>query len=482
MVELDNIQGDNIQGDVIIGLQKNAEYFAFFKIIDIFAFKQAVRIHIVKRITSARLAQQREQSIADDRANGVRTGNAFIGLNLGFTQTGMTQLLGASRPKLERAFERGADHPDTIEALCDPDRSTWRQEFTSDRIDGIFLITGRDQQHVSFFLNQLLSFLSGSIKTVDSEIGTTRPGKHRGHEHFGFLDGISQPRIRGLKPNPVGKPDQGLLGQDLLWPGEFVLGYPSQNPDDPQRPGPIAPLPAPWARNGSYMVFRRLEQKVPEFRRFVATQAARLGMYPELLASRMVGRWPSGAPMLLAPREDNVQLGRDKKRNNDFSYAADPDQRACPYAAHIRKANPRDDPPEGKAETLKHRIIRSAIPFGPEVMPGETTTKHSRGLMFVCYQASIERQFEFIQRQYASNPCFIGGKRRPGSSEPVSPGYDPIAGQAPRGGARTMDEPIPNYPVGNRRSTLDMPEQFVVLTAAGYFFMPSISALRTVLT
>ena len=115
-------------------------------------------------------------------------------------------------------------------------------------------------------------------------------------------------------------------------------------------------------------------------------------------------------------------------------------------------------------------------------MPGETRTMHSRGLMFVCYQASIERQFEFIQSRYSNNPQFVGDKRRPDEGIPVAPGFDPIVGQAQGGGARAMDEPAPNYPIGNRRSKLEMPEPFVVLTAAGYFFTPSITALRTVLT
>ena len=100
--------------------------------------------------------------------------------------------------------------------------------------------------------------------------------------------------------------------------------------------------------------------------------------------------------------------------------------------------------------------------------------------MFVCYQTSIERQFEFIQRRYANYPEFGGDKTRPGGGS-VTPGFDPIIGQAPGNGARRMDEPYANYPAGSRRTTLEIPNQFVVLTAAAYFFMPSISALRTVL-
>ena len=133
-------------------------------------------------------------------------------------------------------------------------------------------------------------------------------------------------------------------------------------------------------------------------------------MYPELLRARMVGRWKSGAPMELAPLHDNPALGGDEKRNNDFEFGDDPYQHKCPYAAHIRKVYPRDELNETEAQ--RHRIIRAGIPFGPEVAPGETTTKHERGLMFVCYQTSIERQFEYIQRN-ANDPNFVSGKNAP---------------------------------------------------------------------
>ena len=368
--------------------------------------------------------------------------------------------------------------------LNDPPRPAWILEFVSDRIDGVFLITGAHRSGVTAQCNEVLRLFGAAIKVVYSEMGKTRPGAQRGFEHFGYRDGISQPGVRGLtrRSRPATSPDQGLPGQDLIWPGEFVFGYPGQDPSDAVKQGPPPQMPAPWLRNGSYMVFRRLEQKVPEFRKFVANRAARLGMEPELLGARMFGRWKSGAPLELAPLYDNAALGSNAKRNNDFDYGDDPYQRRCPYAAHIRKAYPRDDAPGGEAEAQRHRILRAGIPFGPEVASGETTTSYSRGLMFVCYQTSIERQFEYIQRSHANDPGFVSGKMRPGSGAPVKPGFDPIIGQAAGEGAREMDEPYPNYPAGNRRTTLEMPRPFVVLTAAGYFFMPSISALRTVLT
>ena len=478
------LQLNDIQGDVLIGLQKQAELFLFFKIVDSAGFKAALRQFVVSELTSAARAHERERRAYErQRLNQPQT-EAWIGLSLGFSRHGMTQLLGPGRPRMEAGFERGADDPETVRSLNDAPVEKWQKDFCSDRIDGVILLTGPNDFSVASRGNSLRQRFGSAIKTVYSEIGRARPGSQRGHEHFGFRDGVSQPGIRGLdRPTRLNAaPDQGLPGQDLLWPGEFVLGYPTQDPADPRKPGPVALLPAQWMRNGSYMVFRRLEQRVPEFHRFVAAEAARLGIYPPLLESRMVGRWRSGAPLVLAPRDDNAALGDDWRRNNNFGYAADPLQRACPYAAHIRKVNPRDDDPKARAAALTHRVLRSGIPFGPEVMPGETKTMQSRGLMFVCYQASIERQFEFIQKQYANNPDFIAGKTRPDSREPVTPGFDPIIGQAPDGLRRYMDEPRPNYPSGSRRSSLEIPESFVKLTAAAYFFMPSLSALRSTLS
>jgi Dyp-type peroxidase family len=472
-----------IQADLLFGMQKNAELFIFFKMADAVTFKARTKEQLAGRMTSVRMAQERDRRVLVRRQRQEAKVEAWLGLNLGFTKDGLTQLLGPNRPRLDRAFELGADHPETIAALHDSPSSNWMSGFLSDRIDGVFLIAGPDPSFVTYHGNALRERFETAIKIVYSEMGKVRPGAARGHEHFGFLDGVSQPGIRGLtRPSqPMYRPDQGLPGQDLIWPGEFVFGYPGQHSKDPHKEGPEPQMAAPWMRNGSYMVFRRLEQKVPEFWRFVRGQAARLGMDPELLGARMVGRWKSGAPMELAPLRDDPRLGADDNRSNDFEFGDDRFQRRCPYAAHIRKVYPRDDT-ANEAEVQRHRIIRAGIPFGPEVEPGETTTRHSRGLMFVCYQTSIERQFEFIQRSYANNPDFVSGKERPGGGGVVKPGFDPIIGQAPGNGAREMDEPYPNYPAGSRRTTLTIPQEFVKLTAAAYFFVPSITALRTVLT
>ena len=472
----------DIQGDVLLGLQKDAEAFLFFQIVNAALFKRAVRHSCLHRITNTEQVRQRALIIRRRQQSGREGREGFSGLNLGFTKHGLTRLLGAGGPQIDPAFERGADDEGTIERLHDPPLAGWLKEFVADRVDAVFLIAGPDERLVRFHSAELLRVLGTSIKIVYSEIGNTRPGAQRGFEHFGYRDGISQPGIRGLTRRSTSNPDQGLPGQDLIWPGEFVFGYPGQDPSDKKKAGPSPHMAAPWLRNGSYMVFRRLEQKVPEFRRFVAEHAARLGMEPDLLGARLFGRWKSGAPLELAPLHEHAALGSDAMRNNDFDYGDDPFQRRCPYAAHIRKAYPRDDASGGEAEAQRHRILRAGIPFGPEVAAGETTTSHSRGLMFVCYQTSIEQQFEYLQRRHANEPDFVSGKVRPGSGAPVTPGFDPIIGQAADEGAREMDEPYPNYPAGNRRTTLELPRQFVVLTAAGYFFMPSISALRTVLT
>jgi Dyp-type peroxidase family len=476
-----------IQGDVLIGLQKNFERFIFFKIAEIEAFKSALRKHIPHRITSTLTVRAREYQLRDYKTNRGKDPLPLIGLNLGFTNTGI-QKLSEGVDLGDPSFTSGAatQAPSLGDALDGTGKLTnWKPEFLSNNIDGVFLVTGGTKAAVDGEAQVVLAILGGAITVIFHEIGHVRPGLEKGHEHFGWLDGVSQPGVKGLSdPFP---------GQRVLDPGHFVFGYPGQ----------AGPPPLAWMNNGSFMVFRRLTQLVPEFSKFIRDVATEVQvtdtsgnagitqMDPVLLGARIVGRWKSGAPLALTPSQDDTTLGADPNQNNNFDFSGDRDQRRCPFSAHIRKTNPRADFDPTKPESSQqtdvdpHRIIRAGIPFGPEVSPAEQSanaTTQERGLMFVCYQTSISNQFEFVQKQWMNNEGFIFGKTRPSPpNAPVVVGIDPLIGQKTLNGQPqpiTADEPIPNYPTGNVRSTLHEPQNFIIPTGGAYFFVPSIVALQ----
>jgi Dyp-type peroxidase family len=471
----------NIQGDVLIGLQKKYERFVFFKIAEVAAFKSALRKQIAHRITSTLTVKAREYQLRDYKTNGEKDPLPLVGLNLGFTNAGIQKLVPGVNLE-DASFNSGAiDQAPSLGDAFDGQGNlvNWKSEFLSNNIDGVFLITGGTPAAVDGEAQLVLATLGAAVTVIFNETGNVRPGLGKGHEHFGWLDGVSQPGVKGLsEPFP---------GQRLIDPGLFVVGY----------PGEAGPPPLEWMNNGSFMVFRRLNQLVPEFDNFILSSAGALGVDPVLLGARLVGRWKSGAPLALTPSQDDTTLGADPNQNNNFDFSDDQAQRRCPYAAHIRKTNPRADFDQGGLSQEKgvdpRRIIRAGIPFGPEVSPAEqaaNTTSQERGLMFVCYQRSIPDQFEFLQISWANNPKFISDgipalvRKHPDGSV-VQVGFDPIIGQSTLNGKpqpRTADEPFPNYPTGNVRSSLQEAQDFIVPTGGAYFFVPSIAALQNELS
>jgi Dyp-type peroxidase family len=294
-----------------------------------------------------------------------------------------------------------------------------------------------------------------------------------GYEPFGFRDGISQPLIAGLSTPRA--------GARTVPAGEFVLGYPNAHgllTDRPLLPPGADPdrlLPtdaggsgaADLGRNGSYLVVRQLAQDVDGFWRY-AREATRRpdGSLDEpaslALAARMVGRWPSGAPLVKAPDRDDLTLADD----NDFGYHhTDPDGYACPPGAHIRRTNPRDslDPEPGTDASLaindRHRLLRRGRSYGPS---GDADPAGERGLYFLCLGGNLARQFEFVQHTWLNNPNFHGLYRD----------ADPLVGGRPRGGS---DFTVPARPVRRRYRAVP---QFVRVRGGGYFFLPGLAALR----
>jgi Dyp-type peroxidase family len=283
-------------------------------------------------------------------------------------------------------------------------------------------------------------------------------------EHFGFTDGFSQPAIEGVAREEVR--GQGIVYKRVPWwprsrpewraikPGEFVLGYEDEDG------GPAPAPPAPFDRNATFMVWRKLHQDVAGFRAQLAEQARRLDLDEELVAAKLVGRWRDGSPLALRPDGPDPALGNDKERANDFRYGDDPLGLRCPRGAHVRRTNPRDALGWEGRLTARHRILRRGMPYGEALPEGADDDGAPRGLLFVCLQASIARQFEIVQSQW----CNDGNAFRLGREA------DPITG--PPGRAVThLIEGKPPQVVSPLRS-------YVECRGGEYLYVPSISALR----
>ncbi|MFI2761833.1 Dyp-type peroxidase [Streptomyces echinatus] len=267
-------------------------------------------------------------------------------------------------------------------------------------------------------------------------------------EHFGYRDGVSHPAVEGT----------GIPGSNTreapLKAGEFILGHPDE------LGGVQAPRPDVLGRNGSYAVFRKLHQRVAEFRRYLKENSVDPAD-EELVAAKLMGRWRSGAPLALAPLHDDPALGADPLRRNTFWYEQDdPAGFATPRGCHIRRANPRDASVAG--EVRLHRMIRRGAVYGPPLPHGVLEEDGAdRGLMFAFIGAHLGRQFEFVQTEWINDGVFFGGEDA----------KDPVAGSADG----TAGYTIPRRPLRRRLAPLP---RFVTTRGGEYCFLPSLSALR----
>jgi Dyp-type peroxidase family len=267
-------------------------------------------------------------------------------------------------------------------------------------------------------------------------------------EPFGFRDGISHPAIEGSGIPGTNPKEQPLKA------GEFVLGYRDEIG------GIQTTRPEVLGRNGTYIVFRKLHQRVAAFRHYLKANSAS-AEDEELVAAKMMGRWRSGAPLALCPFHDDPELGADRGRNNNFLYQEDdPAGFKTPGGSHIRRTNPRDASIAGVARI--HRMIRRGTAYGPLLPQGVLEDDGAdRGLMFAFVGAHLGRQFEFVQSQWINDGVFFG----------AGEDKDPIAGANDEGGSFT----IPRRPV--RRRLQGLP-RFVVTRGGEYCFMPGLRAMR----
>jgi len=328
------------------------------------------------------------------------------------------------------------------------------------------------------------------------------------HEPFGFKDGISQPEIDWDEQRQT--PCKQLEYTNIVALGEFLLGYRNEYGKITDRPllDPDAanaellsavdmPEKKDVGRNGTYLVMRQLEQDVRGFWRFLYEQNG--GNLAEVaqLGAKMVGRTRAGDP--LVPIQTEPIAGTDPLtvKQNQFTYEADPVGTRCPFGAHIRRTNPRNsDFPERHPSALRrliiilgfgpkgfyedltssvrfHRILRRGREYGAELRPEQALepappNESPRGLHFVCLNANISRQFEFLQNAWIASTKFSGltSESDPLLGNRISIPGCPVTGNFTMPGGSSLPRRVSGLP------------QFVTVRGGAYFFLPSLRALR----
>jgi len=403
---------------------------------------------------------------------------------------------GADLTTFPVAFQQGMAAPNRARALGDqgrhdPAQWTWGGPST-DRVDAIVLLYAQSDSE----LRSLEVDVRAGTTQLDHKAGATQwleplaPPSQPKLEKFGFVDGISQPRMRGARSAQRDR----TPSNDVVAPGELTLGYPDNLGRFPPTPSIAAGLdpahllpdvgPDPWrqrpefarnqatgrrdlGRNGTYLVVRQLEQDVGAFKQWLddATAATQGSPLPknaaarrEMIAAKVVGRWQNGTSLVRYPDAK----GPNNDPDNDFRFGEeDPTGSRCPFGAHIRRVNPRDGLTPGSKEQQAvvntHRLLRVGRPYDVE--------NGNPGLLFMCVNVDIERQFEFVQGSWLLNPSFSGLEHE----------TDPLVG----------------HEAADRRFTLctaDGPmrlrglRDFVWMRGGGYFFLPGRAAYRFLAT
>ena len=417
------------------------------------------------------------------------------------------------------AFLDGMTTPARARILGDVDRNSsehWAWGRTQP--DVALLVYGDEQTFADDLAQRVTEAATASRMAKPHEIPLRMVSGGK-EEPFGFVDGISQPVIRGTY--------KGLRNADpihLVEPGEFILGYPDNRGNT--APGPTLPALADpdnllplvgtvggfdktvvendrdLGFNGTFLVIRQLEQAVQAFNDYCTQEAKRLAdrlpppyeITGEFIAAKLIGRWKDGSSLTRYQYESRIEAARRgpvqvndtvrarttaqaaieapvraaptrtadgvtaepsrKTSDNDFLFGTeDPEALRCPFGAHIRRANPRDSFDPGSndqiAITNRHRIIRVGRIY--QEKPGENP-----GLLFMCLNGDIERQFEFVQQTWLMSPSFHG----------LSCEKDPVLGDG-EAGACGFTIPSRDGPIA-----LSPMPAFVTTKGGGYFFLP----------
>jgi Dyp-type peroxidase family len=435
----------NIQGFVLRGYRLPWAAYLFLRVEDA-ARARALLAEVIPQVLTAARWETKPES----------------GLNLAVSFAGLERLgvPGGSLEAFPGEFRSGmAARADRLGDVGTSAPDQWEEPFASGAAHVLVMISAQDEPALRAHLRSLRDAIErhGGVTVSGEQVGAALEG---GREHFGFADGFAQPAIEGSDAPQL--PGQGAPGKDGRWrpirAGEFVLGYP-----DEEGALPAAPPPDELSRNGSYLVYRKLHQDVAGFRRQLAAGAeVYAGGDAELLAAKIVGRWRDGTPVDRSPARPDPGMVADPERNNAFDYAGDTAGLRCPVGAHVRRANPRLGVPfEGKLVN-RHRLVRRGIPYGDPLPDGAADDGADRGVVFMCLQASLARQFEFVQSQWMND----GNVFRLGDDQDV------LLGTHDGSGPRKMTIP------GSPPLFFGPLSRVVTVRGGEYYFTPGMNGLR----
>lgn len=496
---MEKIEWEDVQGIVLSGYQClpcSAYVLWHFQPVAC-ALKKRWLAGLVKKLTPAALEDPGKQAVnLALTASGLRhlgiTASDLNSFSLEFLE-GMSPQPNGNKdiPRRTNVLgDLGASSPELW------DWGGWRKRRD---IDGLLLLFAGDDTSLNALIQAEIAAMQGIADGAPIVLkGRFYPDMK---EHFGYVDGLSQPKIKGRpgkkKHKATHKDPARIRPGSEVAPGEFLLGYPNE-----RRARIGNGHDRDIRRNGTYLVFRQLEQNVEAFNAFLSNVAKDVGENEEWVAARLLGRWRNGDPLIpkwptaqansqetgawaadagpknaqaTCPREPAVAYAdatganaKKAKSKNDFLYYyEDRSGLMCPIGAHIRRANPRDSLPPDPETALRlskmHRIIRRGRPYGERLqagVPGAGAEKTERGMLFIALNADIAGQFEMIQHSWLNNPHVNG----------LYTGTDPIS-------HFSDDQSIT---IQSRPANLQIrrPAPFVTVRGGAYFFLPGLPALR----
>jgi Dyp-type peroxidase family len=390
-------------------------------------------------------------------------------LNIAFTHCGLQslELPDATLLSFPVEFQQGMRHRAQIlgdDGVNSPEH--WDDVWRKGRVHAWLGINGLTPEALDARCAAVLSAIheTDGVSVIASQDAAAEviDGKPTTREHFGYTDGFGNPDYLGVERSA--QPGQGKLMPNGTWAplatGELLLGY-----ADEAGELPIAPVPHLLANNGTFMVYRKLHQNVATFRDYLEKQASAYTGGKEKLAAKFIGRWRDGTPIELSSDHPDPSIAQDPQRSTDFTFGADAEGERCPIGAHIRRVHPRDAFGFNGQLINRRRITRRGLPYGRFVPDGDAISDtEERGVIFMALNASLSRQFEFVQQQWIQ----YGNDARLGNDKDVLMGNHGGRGRfIVQGNLTPMNPPF---------VCSNLPD-FVELRGGDYFFLPSITAL-----